>query len=85
MTRGLLYSQRVLLALVDKGMQRDDAYRIVQEHAMAVWNGGDSSLAERLRADARVAAILPAADLEACFDPAYLLRNVDAIFERCGL
>ena len=78
---GLVYSQRVLLALVERGIGREDAYAIVQETALDVWEeGGDFEAA--LAADARVAAVLDRAALAALFRPEPCLQHVDTIFER---
>ena len=81
LTRGLIYSQRVLLALVEKGMSREDAYALVQRHAMAAWSGGPD-LAERLSADSAVTRVLSKEKLLACFDPSHFTRHVNRIFER---
>ena len=80
---GLVFSQRVLLALVEGGMARDQAYSIVQEHALASLDRGVPFRAA-LEADPRVGKVLRPEVLAACFtlDPA--LRNVDAIFARAG-
>ncbi|NLE10468.1 MAG: adenylosuccinate lyase [Actinobacteria bacterium] len=78
---GLLYSQRVLLALVEAGMLRDDAYAVVQRSAMRAWEE-KTSFKELLRADAEVMDHLAEAELEACFDPGYQLRNMGVIFDR---
>jgi len=80
---GVVYSQRVLLALTAAGMSRDEAYAIVQQHAHAAMRGG-APFRDALAADAQVAARLPAAALAACFDLAPFLRNVDALFARAG-
>ena len=77
---GLVYSQRVLLALVENGMSRDEAYRLVQAHAMSVWRDGGELLA-RLQADERVAGLL-GDGLDALFEPAWFARRVDAVFAR---
>jgi adenylosuccinate lyase len=79
--RGLIHSQRVLLALTQKGVSREDAYRLVQRNAMKVWEQGADFLAE-LKADAEVAAALSPAEIEAEFDLGHHLRHVDAIFAR---
>jgi len=80
---GLVHSQRVLLALTQAGLARDDAYRLVQRNAMKVWESdGALSLLELLKADPEVAAALSAAELEEKFDLAYHYRQVDRIFER---
>jgi adenylosuccinate lyase len=81
LTRGLIYSQRVLLALVEKGMSREDAYATVQRHAMAAWRA-EPDLAARLAADPEVARVLPGEKLLACFDPAHFTRHINQIFER---
>ena len=80
---GLIHSQRVLLALTQAGLARDDAYRLVQRNAMKVWESdGQLSLLELLKADPEVAAALPAEQLEDKFDLDYHFRQVDFIFDR---
>src|SRR3712207_5406349 len=80
---GLVHSQRVLLALTQAGAAREDAYRLVQRNAMQVWESdGQLSLLELLKADAEVAALLPAERLEESFDLGYHLKHVDTIFDR---
>ncbi len=81
LTRGLIYSQRVLLALVSAGMSREDAYALVQRHSMAAWKGGPD-LAQRLGADPEAGRVLNKEKLLACFDPAHFTRHVNHIFER---
>jgi adenylosuccinate lyase len=78
---GLVYSQRVLLALTDSGMARDDAYRLVQQHALAALSGATPFRAA-LEADRRVREALPAERLAACFDLEPLLAGVDSIYAR---
>ena len=78
-TRGLVYSQAVLLALTANGHSRDDAYRIVQQNAMATWDEG-GTLRDRLAADA--ACDLPAVELDECFSPGRFLRNTGVVFDR---
>ena len=78
---GLVHSQQVLLALTQKGVSREDAYRLVQRNAMAVWAEGGSYL-ERLKADQDIAAALSAGELDALFDLDQHFRHVDLIFER---
>ena len=80
---GLIHSQRVLLALTQAGLARDDAYRLVQRNAMKVWESdGQLSLLELLKADSEVAAALSAEELEDKFDLDYHFRQVDFIFAR---
>jgi adenylosuccinate lyase len=78
---GLVYSQRVLLALVEAGILRDDAYRIVQGSAMKAWQE-KVQFQDLLKADPQVTGRLSAAEIEALFDPAWALRNMGVIFER---
>jgi adenylosuccinate lyase len=78
---GLVYSQGVLLALVERGMPRDDAYRIVQAAAAAAWDEGKDFKGE-LQAHPDLSRLLSAGDLEALFDPGRYLRNLDVVFDR---
>jgi adenylosuccinate lyase len=78
---GLVHSQRVLLALTQKGLAREDAYRIVQRNAMQAWEAGGDFLA-LLKADPEVSRALGAAELEALFDLGYHTRHVEEIFAR---
>ncbi len=80
---GLVHSQRVLLALTQGGVSREDAYRLVQRNAMRVWESdGARSLAELLKADPDVAAVLTPAQVDAEFDLEHHLKHVDTIFAR---
>lgn len=80
---GLVHSQRVLLALTQAGVSREDAYRLVQRNAMKVWESdGALSLMELLKADADVTAALSAEEIEARFDLGYHYKHVDTIFAR---
>ncbi|MGF1660817.1 MAG: adenylosuccinate lyase [Rubrimonas sp.] len=79
--RGLIHSQRVLLALTQAGVSREDAYRLVQRNAMKVWEQGADFEAE-LRADPEVTAALSAAQIGALFDLAHHTRHVETIFRR---
>jgi adenylosuccinate lyase len=78
---GLVHSQRVLLALIEKGVARDDAYALVQRNAMPVWRGQGEFL-KLLKADKDVSNVLTGKELEALFDLGYHLKHVDTIFER---
>ncbi|MCG6979904.1 MAG: adenylosuccinate lyase [Deltaproteobacteria bacterium] len=78
-TGGLFFSQRVLLALTEGGVDRDEAYRLTQRNAMAVWNEG-STFKNRLAADPEVMAHLHPDQLEELFDLSYYLKHVDTIF-----
>ena len=80
---GLVHSQRVLLALTQAGVSREDAYRLVQRNAMKVWESdGTLSLMELLKADPDVAAALSAEEIEEKFNLDYHFKHVDTIFDR---
>ena len=83
-TKGLLFSQRVLLALVEKGMPREEAYEVVQANSAKTWDE-DADFRELLRADPVVASRLSPEEVEGLFDYGYYSRYVDEIFERAGL
>jgi adenylosuccinate lyase len=80
-THGLVHSQRVLLALTQAGVGREDAYALVQKNAMRAWNG-EGDLLSLLKADKDVTRALPAAELDKLFDLGYHLKHVDTIFAR---
>ena len=83
-TGGLVFSQRVLLALVAGGMDRDEAYRVVQRHAMSCWRG-EGGFFDLLRSDEAVRSRLSEEELGGLFDYGYFLRHVDDIYARFGL
>ena len=83
-TYGVLFSRRVLLALVEKGMAREEAYGIVHEQAMQSWEVGDD-FRERMRSETQVTERLSTEELETLFDYRYYVRHVDEIFQRTGL
>jgi adenylosuccinate lyase len=81
MTRGTVFSGHLLLALVDGGMTREDAYALVQKHALAAFDGG-ASLFERAKLDPMISKTLPADKLDAVFDLRRYLKEVDRIVVR---
>jgi adenylosuccinate lyase len=83
-TFGLPFSQHVLLALIEKGLSREEAYDIVQPNAMKSWET-ETPFRAVLDKDTRVTDRLSPAELDACFDETYHLKNVNLIFERLGL
>lgn len=83
-SRGLIFSQRVLLALVDKGAARETAYQVVQRNAMQSWDGGQD-FRELLKADLEAGEWLTGPELETLFDYRYYTRYVDDTFQRIGL
>ena len=84
LTGGLIFSEAVLLALVGKGLSRDEAYRLVQRHAMKAWESREP-FKPLLLADPEVRRLLSPAEIENCFDLGYHLRYLDEIFARVGL
>ena len=93
LTGGLVFSQRVLLQLPQRGISREDAYKIVQRNAMKVWadlqegkkainENGESLFLQNLLADEELRASLGEAEIKECFDYAYYARHVDGIFKR---
>ncbi len=79
--KGLIYSQRVMLALVDKGMKREDAYKLAQRNAMKVW-AGEGSFQDLLESDADVMAAITKEELESLFDTSFYTRQIDFIFKK---
>ena len=84
LTQGVIFSQRVLLTLIDKGMSREEAYRVVQDNAMKAWSEKTSFLS-LLEFDERILVHLSKSELESLFDYNYYVKYVDSIFERLGL
>ena len=93
LTGGLVFSQRVLLQLPQRGISREDAYKIVQRNAMKVWadlqegkkainENGESLFLQNLLADEELRASLGETEIKECFDYAYYARHVDGIFKR---
>lgn len=82
---GVVFSQRVMLKLVEQGMAREEAYRIVQSNAHEAWNKTGGDFQGLLQQDAAVQAVLSAEALADCFDPKHHLRNLDTVFERLDI
>jgi len=80
-SHGLFFSQRLLLALVASGLERDEAYRLVQGHAMRAWEE-EIDFAELVRADSEITDRLDAATLDSVFDLGSYMRHVHTVFER---
>ncbi|MBP3952585.1 adenylosuccinate lyase [Bacillus suaedae] len=83
-TYGLIYSQRVLLSLIDKGMAREEAYDLVQPKAMEAWEKG-IQFRELVEGEERITAVLSPAEIEDCFNYEHHMKHVDTIFTRVGL
>ena len=84
LTRGLVFSQRVLLALVEKGLSREDAYEMVQRNSMRTWDE-DRDFRELIASDPDVVSHLSPDELQDLFDYGYYARYIDEIFQRAGL
>lgn len=82
---GVIFSQQVLLALVEKGLSREEAYEIVQARAHQAWNQPDGNFRTAIASDTRVSAHLSESELAACFDPQHHLRHIDEIYQRVGI
>ena len=83
-TRGLLFSQRLMLELIERGVSRDDAYKLMQANSAGTWDE-DRDFRELVRGDAGVRAHIGDSDLDEIFDYGYYVRFVDDVFERIGL
>jgi len=81
LTRGLVFSGTLLIALVDKGISREDAYRLVQSHALQAWEGGQT-FPERVKGDSEIKSHLSEQEIEGIFDLKRHLKHVDIIFKR---
>ncbi len=82
---GVVFSQKVLLTLVDKGLSREEAYSIVQQNAHTAWNKPEGNFRNLISKDPRVTANLSAAEIDACFDPQNHLRHLDQVYQRLGI
>ena len=84
LTQGLIFSQRVLIALIDKGLSRQKAYELVQRNSMKSWKQKNNFL-DLLKADSDITSQLSRPELESLFDYNYFLKHVDEVFQRLGL
>ncbi|MGB3755671.1 MAG: adenylosuccinate lyase [Rivularia sp. (in: cyanobacteria)] len=82
---GVVFSQRVLLTLIDKGMNREEAYQIVQESAHTAWNKKDGNFHDLIAKDTRVQEKLSSPEIEACFDAKHHLQHLDVVYQRLGI
>lgn len=82
---GVIFSQAIMLKLVEKGMSRESAYKLVQSNAMKAWNRKDGDFKANLLGDKEVMASLSAAEVEESFDPQKYLKNLDHVFQRLGI
>ena len=84
LTRGLIFSQHILIALIEKGLLREDAYKVVQRCAMKTWKG-KKTLKQNLLADAVAKKYLKSRDIDSIMQVERYLKHVDAVYKRCGL
>ena len=82
---GIVFSQAVLLKMVEHGISREDAYRIVQGNAMSAWNNEEGNFKANILSDSKVTSVLGEKEIEECFDPKRHLKNLDRIFDRLGV
>jgi adenylosuccinate lyase len=82
---GVVFSQRVLLALIGKGMKREAAYAIVQDCAMSEWNREGGNFRAKIEANAEVTGMLSTAEIAECFDATQHLKHLDVIYQRLGI
>ncbi|NJK54456.1 MAG: adenylosuccinate lyase [Pleurocapsa sp. SU_5_0] len=82
---GVIFSQRVMLTLVEKGMNREEAYRVVQGCAHEAWNKSDGDFRKLISQDETVTKTLSSKEIDACFDPNHHLKNLDEIYQRLGI
>jgi adenylosuccinate lyase len=82
---GVIFSQRVMLALVEKGMNREAAYKVVQSCAHQAWNQADGDFHGAIVKDAAVTEKLSPQEIEDCFDPKYQLRHLDTVYQRLNI
>ncbi|MBD2568583.1 adenylosuccinate lyase [Anabaena lutea] len=82
---GVVFSQRVLLTLIDKGLNREEAYAIVQQNAHTAWNQPEGNFRDLISKDPRVTQKLSSAEIETCFDPQQHLKHLDQVYQRLGI
>ena len=82
---GVVFSQRVLLTLVDKGINREEAYRIVQTNAHQAWNTTGGNFQKLIASDPQVKEKLTSEEINECFNPDYQMRNIDKVYQRLDI
>ena len=82
---GVIFSQRVLLLLVDRGLTREKAYRLVQKNAHEAWNNEKGDFRKNVENDPEIAEIISSEDIKECFDPSIHLNNLNVIWERLNI
>ena len=82
---GVIFSQKVLLLLIEKGISREEAYRLVQKNAHLAWNTEEGNFKQNLEKDKTIMTLLTKGELDKCFDPAIHLTNLNVIWDRLGI
>jgi adenylosuccinate lyase len=82
---GVIFSQRVMLALVEKGMNREEAYKVVQSCAHQAWNQPEGNFYNLIAKDVSVTDRMTTKEIDNCFDPQYQLRHLDLVYQRLGI
>ncbi len=82
---GVVFSQRLMLSLVEKGLTREEAYEIIQSNAHQAWNQPDGNFRALIEQDHRVTAHLSPEEIKTCFDPSHHLKHLDQIYQRLGI
>ena len=82
---GVIFSQKVLLLLVEKGLSREKAYSLVQKNAHQAWNNEDGNFKQNIEADLEIMALVTENDLKECFDPSIHLNNLNVIWEKLSI
>ncbi len=82
---GVVFSQAILLKLIDKGLSREEAYKLVQDRAMAVWNKANGNFKNNLLQDREITVVLSKEEIEECFQPQSYIKNIDHIFQRLNI
>lgn len=82
---GVIFSQAVMLKLIEKGLSREEAYKLVQSNAMKAWNSDNGNFKDNLSKDPLVTKHLKQEEIASCFDPNEYLKNIDVVFDRIGV
>ncbi len=82
---GVIFSQKVLLLLVEKGLSREKAYSLVQKNAHQAWNTENGDFKQNIKGDKEIMDYVAQSDLEECFNPSIHLKNLSVIWEKLGI
>ena len=82
---GVIFSQKVLLLLVEKGLSREKAYSLVQKNAHESWNNENGNFKQNIEGDQEIMALVTVNDLKECFDPSIHLNNLNVIWEKLSI